>query len=149
MIAWLAGGCSQKKDLKDVQDPFYEQWRVRAEEAKGTSPVEPPPVDEKTFEIVSPDPTVKAAAEVPKPLPNRKISMKMNNNLSCNIEKWLYNIIEILNILPDTQVSIVLIYRQHCHLRHYPGLLTQAGKVLYCYNPHQYCLMIQDCAEVR
>ena len=55
MIAWL-GGCADKKDLKDIQDPFYEQWRVRAEEAKGTSPVEPPPVDEEPFEIVSPDP---------------------------------------------------------------------------------------------
>ena len=38
MVAWL-GGCSDKKDLKDIQDPFYEQWRVKAEEAKGNSPV--------------------------------------------------------------------------------------------------------------
>ncbi len=53
--AWL-GGCSNKKDLKDIQDPFYEQWRVKAEEAKGSSPVEPPPVDEEPFEIVSQDP---------------------------------------------------------------------------------------------
>ena len=78
MSAWL-GGCSSKKDLKDVQDPFYEQWRVKAEEAKGNSPVEPPPVDEEPFEIVSQDPTVRESIEVPKPLPNRKISMKMNN----------------------------------------------------------------------
>jgi type IV pilus assembly protein PilQ len=78
LIAWL-GGCSEKKDLKDVQDPFYEQWRVRAEEAKGSSPVEPPPIDEEPFEIDSQDPTASEALEVPKPLPKRKISMKMNN----------------------------------------------------------------------
>jgi type IV pilus assembly protein PilQ len=78
MVAWL-GGCSDKKDLKDIQDPFYEQWRVKAEEAKGNSPVEPPPVDEEPFEIVSQDPAAREALEVPRPLPNRKISMKMNN----------------------------------------------------------------------
>ena len=78
MVAWL-GGCSDKKDLKDIQDPFYEQWRVKAEEAKGNSPVEPPPVDEEPFEIVSQDPAAREALEVPRPLPHRKISMKMNN----------------------------------------------------------------------
>ncbi len=78
MVAWL-GGCSNKKDLKDIQDPFYEQWRVKAEEAKGHSPVEPPPIDEEPFEIISQDPAARAALEVPRPLPNRKISMKMNN----------------------------------------------------------------------
>ena len=78
LIAW-AGGCSPKKELKDVKDPFYEQWRIKAEEAKGNSPVEPPPVDEEPFEIVSPDLTAKEELDVPKPLPNRKLSMKMNN----------------------------------------------------------------------
>jgi type IV pilus assembly protein PilQ len=78
MVAWL-GGCANKKDLKDIQDPFYEQWRVKAEEAKGNSPVEPPPVDEEPFEIVSQDPAAREALAAPRPLPNRKISMKMNN----------------------------------------------------------------------
>ncbi len=78
MVAWL-GGCSNKRDLKDIQDPFYEQWRVKAEEAKGNSPVEPPPIDEEPFEIISQDPAAREALEVPRPLPNRKISMKMNN----------------------------------------------------------------------
>jgi type IV pilus assembly protein PilQ len=78
MVVWL-GGCSKKKDLKDVQDPFYEQWRVKAEEAKGSSPVGPPPIDEKPFEIVSQDPAAREVSKVPRPLPNRKISMKMNN----------------------------------------------------------------------
>ena len=78
MVAWM-GGCSQKKGLKDVQDPFYEQWRVKAEESKGTSPVEPPPIDEKPFEIASQEEEEDAKPEVPKPLPTRKISLKMND----------------------------------------------------------------------
>ena len=78
MVAWM-GGCAQKKGLKDVQDPFYEQWRVKAEESKGTSPVEPPPIDEKPFEIASPEEEEEVKPEVPKPLPTRKISLKMND----------------------------------------------------------------------
>ena len=72
-------GCSGKKDLKDVQDPFYEQWQVKAEEAKGVSPVEPPPVNEEPFEIASPETEAAKAPIAPRPLPNRKISMKMSN----------------------------------------------------------------------
>jgi type IV pilus assembly protein PilQ len=78
MAAWM-GGCAQKKGLKDVQDPFYEQWRVKAEEAKGTSPVEPPPIDEKPYEIASPEEVEPPAPVAPKPLPTRKISLKMND----------------------------------------------------------------------
>jgi type IV pilus assembly protein PilQ len=78
MVAWM-GGCAQKKGLKDVQDPFYEQWRVKAEEAKGTSPVEPPPIDEKPFEIASAQEEEEVKPEVPKQLPTRKISLKMND----------------------------------------------------------------------
>ena len=78
MVAWM-GGCAQKKDLKDVQDPFYEQWRVKAEESKGTSPVEPPPIDEKPHEIASPEGEEEQVPEAPKPLPTRKISLKMND----------------------------------------------------------------------
>ena len=78
MVAWM-GGCAQKKGLKDVQDPFYEQWRVKAEESKGTSPVEPPQIDEKPFEIASPEEEEEVKPEVAKPLPTRKISLKMND----------------------------------------------------------------------
>jgi type IV pilus assembly protein PilQ len=78
MAAWM-GGCAQKRGLKDVQDPFYEQWRVKAEEAKGTSPVEPPPIDEKPYEIASPEEVEPPAPVAPKPLPTRKISLKMND----------------------------------------------------------------------
>ena len=78
MVVWM-GGCAQKKDLKDVQDPFYEQWRVKAEESKGTSPVAPPPIDEKPFEIASPEGEEERISEAPKPLPTRKISLKMTD----------------------------------------------------------------------
>ena len=78
MIAGM-GGCAQKKELKDVQDPFYEQWRVKAEESKGTSPVEPPPIDEKPFEVAAPEGEEEPMPSVPKPLPTRKISLKMND----------------------------------------------------------------------
>jgi type IV pilus assembly protein PilQ len=77
-VAWL-GGCSQKKDLKDVQDPFYEQWRVKAEESKGTSPVEPPPIDEPPYEIATSDREEEVKPQAPRPLPERKISLKMND----------------------------------------------------------------------
>ena len=78
MVAWM-GGCAQKKGLKDVQDPFYEKWRVKAEEAKGTSAVDPPPIDEKPFEIASSQGEEEVKPEAPKPLPTRKISLKMND----------------------------------------------------------------------
>jgi type IV pilus assembly protein PilQ len=78
MVAWM-GGCAQKKGLKDVQDPFYEQWRVKAEEAKGTSPIDPPPIDEKPFEIASSHGEEEVKPAVPKALPTRKISLKMND----------------------------------------------------------------------
>jgi type IV pilus assembly protein PilQ len=77
MVIWT-GGCAQKKDLKESQDPFYEEWRARAEESKGTSAVEPPPVDEEPFEI-APTEVPEKEPEVQKPLPTRKISLKMNN----------------------------------------------------------------------
>jgi type IV pilus assembly protein PilQ len=78
----LAAGlnsCSQKKDLKDVKDPFYEQWRVKAEESKGHSEVEPPAVDEEPFEIGGKDMTEGLEPEVEKALPIRRISLKMNS----------------------------------------------------------------------
>jgi type IV pilus assembly protein PilQ len=78
MAAWMSS-CSSKKDLKDVKDPFYEQWRVKAEESKGHSEVEPPPVDEKPFEIESKEEIKETKPEVERALPTRKISLKMNS----------------------------------------------------------------------
>ena len=31
IIIW-PGGCTQKKDLQKTQDPFYEEWRAKAED---------------------------------------------------------------------------------------------------------------------
>ncbi len=85
VILWLLGAamglgsCSQSKDLKDVKDPFYEQWRVKAEESKGHSAVEPPPIDEPPFEIAGKEPIEELDPEVKRSLPTRKISLKMNS----------------------------------------------------------------------
>ncbi len=85
VVLWLIGAavwlssCSQSKDLKDVKDPFYEQWRVKAEESKGHSAVEPPPVDEPPFEIAGKEPVEDLEPEVKRSLPTRKISLKMNS----------------------------------------------------------------------
>ena len=78
IVAWM-GSCSKKKDLKDVKDPFYEQWRVRAEESKGNSAVEPPPIDEKPFEIATKEMIEELEPEIQRSLPKRKISLKMNS----------------------------------------------------------------------
>ena len=76
--AWI-NGCSQNHELKDVQDPFFEQWRVKAEESKGHSAVKPPPANEAPFEIGPKEMVEKVKPEVEKPLPTRKISLKMNS----------------------------------------------------------------------
>ena len=78
MAAWM-GGCAERKDLKDVKDPFYEEWRVKAEESKGHSPVAPPPIEEEPFVIVTKEKGEEAEPVVEKPLPTRKLSLKMNN----------------------------------------------------------------------
>jgi type IV pilus assembly protein PilQ len=78
MAAWIEG-CSQNKDLKEVKDPFFEQWRVKAEESKGHSAVKPPPADEGPFEITTPETAEKVETVFEKPLPTRKISLKMNS----------------------------------------------------------------------
>jgi type IV pilus assembly protein PilQ len=76
--AWISG-CSSKKDLKDVKDPFYEQWRVKAEESKGHSAVEPPAVDEEPFEIAGKQKAEALEPEVERSLPTHKLSLKMNS----------------------------------------------------------------------
>jgi len=77
-VCWI-NGCSQSRDLKDVKDPFFEQWRVKAEESKGHSAVKPPPAGEDPFEVTTMEAVEKVAPEAEKPLPTRKISLKMNS----------------------------------------------------------------------
>ena len=78
MVAWISS-CSPRKGLQDVKDPFYERWRVKAEESKGHSEVEPPAVDEAPFEIAGKEKIEELEPEVEKALPTRKISLKMNS----------------------------------------------------------------------
>ncbi len=78
MVAWISS-CTPRKDLKDVKDPFYEQWRVKAEESKGHSAVEPPAVDEAPFEIAGQKMIEELEPEVERALPTSKISLKMNS----------------------------------------------------------------------
>ncbi|MEJ2169880.1 MAG: type IV pilus secretin PilQ [Desulfobacterales bacterium] len=75
---WISG-CSQNSGLKEIKDPFFEQWRVKAEESKGHSEVKSPPADEGPFEITTKETAEKVEPEVTKPLPTRKISLKMNS----------------------------------------------------------------------
>ena len=79
MIAVWINGCSQNSELKDIKDPFFEQWRVKAEESKGHSAVKPPPAAEGPFEVITQEQVEKVEPEVKKPLPTRKISLKMNS----------------------------------------------------------------------
>lgn len=102
---WIAGavlsalmltaiGCAQKK-LEN--DPFFEEWRTRAQESRGHSPSSaqvPPPVVSQQAAPVTPDaafpaqenesgPVAEAAEAPPKeaepPLPTRKISLNVKD----------------------------------------------------------------------
>ena len=76
-ILALIWGCASSD--KDKKDPFFEEWKARAEESKGYSPGKPAEVDQKPVEI-----TEKVAPKLEekrkeKPLPKRKISLKMTD----------------------------------------------------------------------
>ena len=73
----LIWGCADPK--KDLKDPFFEEWKARAEELKGYSPAPPAKVDEKPTEITEKIAPVPEEPEKEKPLPKRKISLKMTD----------------------------------------------------------------------
>lgn len=75
----LIGGCASPKLEK--QDPFFDEWKTKAETAKGYSPGKPKPVGEQP-QIIKPKVTpkeVKIDEVAEKPLPKRKISLKMTD----------------------------------------------------------------------
>jgi type IV pilus assembly protein PilQ len=83
IIALIPGCASQKGDKKD---PFFEKWKIKAEQSKGFSPsagksvVDLPEkaMEEKAKqEGVSPE--ISTVVEPEKSLPSEKISLKMNN----------------------------------------------------------------------
>jgi len=74
----LFWGCAGQ-DKKGPENPFFEEWRARAEESKGYSPAPPPKLGGKTIEITEEvEPKLQKPKEE-KPLPTRKISLKMND----------------------------------------------------------------------
>ncbi|MCK5205452.1 MAG: secretin and TonB N-terminal domain-containing protein, partial [Desulfobacterales bacterium] len=75
----LIGGCASPKLEK--QDPFFDEWKTKAETSKGHSPAKPKPREEQP-QIIKPKVTpqdIKIDEVAEKPLPSRKISLKMTN----------------------------------------------------------------------
>jgi type IV pilus assembly protein PilQ len=74
----LIGGCAAPKLEK--KDPFFDEWKARAETSKGYSPAKPEPRAQKA-QIIKPKAAPKGIAEAvaEKPLPKRKISLKMTD----------------------------------------------------------------------
>jgi type IV pilus assembly protein PilQ len=74
----LIGGCAAPKLEK--KDPFFEEWKARAETSKGYSPAKPEPRAQKP-QVITPKATPKDIIEetAEKPLPARKISLKMTD----------------------------------------------------------------------
>jgi type IV pilus assembly protein PilQ len=78
LIFTLFAGCAGKKSEK--KDPFFEKWKIKAEQSRGFSPsarkriVDLP---EKAMEKKTKQERVEPEPE--KPLPTKKISMKMHN----------------------------------------------------------------------
>jgi type IV pilus assembly protein PilQ len=75
----LIGGCASPKLEK--QDPFFDEWKTKAETSKGYSPAKPKPKAEPP-QIIKPKETpkeLKLDEIAEKPLPTRKISLKMTD----------------------------------------------------------------------
>ena len=75
----LIGGCASPKVEK--QDPFFEEWKAKAETSKGYSPAKPKPRAEQP-QIIKPKATpqeIELDEIAEKPLPTRKISLKMRD----------------------------------------------------------------------
>ena len=71
-------GCAGPQKVKGVKDPFFEEWQARSEESKGFS-LAPPRVDQKPVEITEKVAPKLEKVEKRKPLPTRKISLKMTD----------------------------------------------------------------------
>ena len=75
----LIGGCASPKLEK--QDPFFDEWKTKAETSKGYSPGKPKPKGAQPA-IIKPKVTpreIKIDEAEEKPLPTRKISLKMTD----------------------------------------------------------------------
>jgi type IV pilus assembly protein PilQ len=77
--ALLIGSCASPKLEK--QDPFFDEWKTKAETSKGYSPAKPKPRAEQP-QIIKPKASpkdIKLDVIEVKPLPTRKISLKMTD----------------------------------------------------------------------
>ena len=75
----LIGGCASPKLEKG--DPFFDEWKTRAETSKGISPGKPKPAGQQA-NIIKPKVTpkeIKIDEVTERPLPTRKISLKMTD----------------------------------------------------------------------
>jgi type IV pilus assembly protein PilQ len=73
----LLAGCSGKKS--EIKDPFFDKWKVMAEDSKGNSPAPPPKAIEKPIPVAEKEEPDLLAPETVRPLPARKISLKMTD----------------------------------------------------------------------
>jgi type IV pilus assembly protein PilQ len=74
----LIGGCAAPKLEK--KDPFFDEWKARAETSKGYSPAKPEPRAQKP-QVITPKAAAKDIIQevAEKKLPTRKISLKMRD----------------------------------------------------------------------
>jgi len=75
----LVGSCGAPK--VERQDPFFDDWKARAETSKGYSPAERKPLSEQP-QVIRPKESpaeAKISEARQKPLPTRTISLKMSN----------------------------------------------------------------------
>ncbi len=78
-MIWGCAAADKITEKDDPANPFFEEWRARAEESRGYSPAPPPRLGGKTIEITEKVAPKLEQQEEQKPLPTRKISLKMND----------------------------------------------------------------------
>ena len=79
VMIWGCAVADKTSGKKEPANPFFEEWRARAEESKGYSPAPPPRLGGQTIEISEKVAPKLEQPEEQKPLPTRKISLKMND----------------------------------------------------------------------
>ncbi|MGE5255663.1 MAG: hypothetical protein ACM3KE_03275 [Hyphomicrobiales bacterium] len=72
----LTLGCSPPKKT-DANDPFMDKWRAKAQEQKGEAPIPPKAPPELVKE--TPVRPVEARPDTERPLPTKRVSLKMSN----------------------------------------------------------------------
>ena len=76
LVMLLAWGCAPPKK-PEAENPFLEKWKALALESQGHSPAAPEPIRERVPEKVAPP--AEPPGEKEKPLPTRRVSLKMSN----------------------------------------------------------------------